>query len=717
MSVLPGARADLLELDAAALTALANAGFVKRAIKEVDEGRAPTVSEDADGTVHAVFDDGQRTRLPPGRPLREAACSCPASGMCRHRVTLVVAYQRAVGAARDGETVEPGFEPWSPADFDDAALAATLAPATLAMARQAAHDHPVVRLDPARAGQPTPTVRLPTSTVRFYSRHNLQLARCDCREATACAHVALGVWAFRQARAQGREQAGASFELVLPQAAASASTQVDTAAADAAREAIEVLLRQLWLDGSSQPEAALANPLATARARAEALGWRWIVDALDDLARSLEAQRQRSSRFDPRHLLALAAELPARLAAARTAEAAGAATVVPARQILGLGVRGETALDHVRLVALGLLCWRDDAGDGAQVVFADPDTQRLMVLERAWQVPAEGATVAALPHRRVAGQALGVLARSQVVTQAAKRRANGSLEIATGVRHTSVLPLAPETWRNLGPPLRQPDAATLVASLRTALPAFVQPRQAIEDLVVLPVAAVLGWGWDAAAQALRAQVVCAAEGALPAVADDGDEDESDGEDGDDGGAMALLAGQAANLVQWTLPHHVAAPGAVDALARVLAGEHGAVQAVAGIARLAAGALQLEPTLVFCRNAVVAPQAADAAQRALPAWKAAASGSARATALAAAREWLVAALRQGLRHQSGDVAGRVESTAAGLDRACLAHAAGMLRGIARDLRSPDRRRLPGRLASLALLVEAIDREPEEPATTA
>ncbi|WP_232443509.1 hypothetical protein [Burkholderia ubonensis] len=85
-------RDDLLELTSEALTALANAGFVKRAQKDVAAGAVPALVVDGDGTVHASFDDGVRTSLPPGRTLRDAACNCTATGMCRHRVMLVLAY-------------------------------------------------------------------------------------------------------------------------------------------------------------------------------------------------------------------------------------------------------------------------------------------------------------------------------------------------------------------------------------------------------------------------------------------------------------------------------------------------------------------------------------------------------------------------------------------------------------------------------------------------
>ena len=92
-------REDLLELTPQALTALANAGFVKRAQREVAAGQLPTLTIDDQGVVTAVFDDGVETRFPPGVGLHDAPCNCPASGMCRHRVTLVLAWQAGFHAA------------------------------------------------------------------------------------------------------------------------------------------------------------------------------------------------------------------------------------------------------------------------------------------------------------------------------------------------------------------------------------------------------------------------------------------------------------------------------------------------------------------------------------------------------------------------------------------------------------------------------------------
>ncbi|RAV24319.1 hypothetical protein DQE84_16275, partial [Staphylococcus warneri] len=59
----------------------------------------------------APFSDGVRPQLANGQALKEAQCSCGASGMCRHRVMLVLSYQRLCANAQPTEKEEE----WDPA--------------------------------------------------------------------------------------------------------------------------------------------------------------------------------------------------------------------------------------------------------------------------------------------------------------------------------------------------------------------------------------------------------------------------------------------------------------------------------------------------------------------------------------------------------------------------------------------------------------------------
>ncbi|KWN56845.1 hypothetical protein [Burkholderia ubonensis] len=742
-------RDDLLELTSEALTALANAGFVKRAQKDVAAGALPALVVDDDGTVHASFDDGVRTSLPPGRTLRDAACNCTATGMCRHRVMLVLAYQASMQATeaanaadaradgddaaeqvdtheeairnrndvendetRDNTGDDSGDAPadddangvpsadraWSPADFDDAALAASFAPSVLEQAARMAAARPVVTVQPWSGARSSPVARLPMCSVRFFSRRSLAHARCDCRQGSGCAHVVVAVWAFRQAGALA-DGASETMVEVRPPAGEEAASDDDRSplrddAAHALIADLDMLVRALWLDGSSQPPIALAARVASLRGRLRERGWQWVDDALDEAWQLVHAQHARSSRFEPLRLVRVLAELWARLRAATCAATQRDGVAVPARQMLGIGVKGEVELDHLRLVSLGVELWADEAEEGASVLFADPDTQTVMVLTRNWPRAADvvaGGRAPDLAGRRVAGFPLRQIAAGQVVTKAATRRANGALDIAAGVRQTGVLPLSPKSWDDLVAPLRQSSIAALVAHLRDALPDFVRPRQAANGaaagaagslhVVAFEPMIVRSVHWDAAAQVLHARL---AQREAHTADVDGD----------------------ADALHVALPHRAVAPGAVDALARALSGEWGALRAVAGTVRLHAGAAVMRPLAVLTAQRAVVLQTEAMAPQPLPLYGAReplpALVALAEDTLALLAEWL----RQGMRHQGGGAVERALSQAARLERAGLAQAGRLLRALADGLHAAQSASMQPQLGSLTLLLLGI-----------
>lgn len=699
-------RNDLLELTPEALTALANAGFVKRAQKDLAAGQLPRLEVADDGAITAHFDDGSRTHLAPGRTLRDAQCNCQASGMCRHRVMLVLTYQRqhATPEPQTGEPAAPEGA-WSPAEFDDAALAASFAPAVLTQAERLASERPVVTLQPARAGQP-PLAQLPMSSVRFFSRSGLVHARCDCRQGSGCAHVVLAVWAFREAARLGLEGSGGLVEVpprvTTPQARQPAESWFDEAPAQAARAQIEAFLQSLWLDGSSQPLAYLAVRMEALRAQVLALGWSWVRDVLDELWWLLEAQHARSSRFDAQRLLSVVTELWARLHAAHHAQDSSRnldaeRPPIPASQILGLGVKGEIELDHLKLVSLGAVLWSDETHEGADVLLADPDTQTVSVLAREWPRP-QGAAPGgeALAGRRVAGHPLRQLAAGQIITKSAKRRANGRIDFSAGARQTGVMPLSPTAWDELQPPLRQTSVKALIDQLRSAPPDFVLPRQAANGastgagghlhVVSFREARVVHSHWDAAAQVLHA-----------AIASGPPRDPSPGPGPDDQPPLFLA-----------LPHRTASAHAVDALARALAGEWGPLRTLAGTVQLQGGRAVMHPlALLTAQRGVVLQVEASAPQPlAMQAGREAPQPLARV--VTDTTELLTQWLRLGLRHQGGGAAARIQAQQQHLQQAGLRHCARLLGTVQARLRNEQRAGLTATLSTLVLLLQAVAR---------
>jgi hypothetical protein len=249
---------------------------------------------------------------------------------------------------------------------------------------------PVIRVTGWQSGAPVPSARLPMCNVRFFSRNNLLHARCDCKKGSACEHVALAVWAFRQAQQSQPGYAQATVELSPPTRETEASREryFDPHDASPAPD-LDALLLQLWLDGSSQSPVALEARFEAVRGRVATLGWNWVVESIDEIRQLLAAQNARSSSFDPARLLETLAELPARLIAARRAEQmrlGQSPTLIPAAQILGVGIKGEVALDHLRLISLGIECWQGEQIEGVRIAFADPDTQAVTALVRSWPI-------------------------------------------------------------------------------------------------------------------------------------------------------------------------------------------------------------------------------------------------------------------------------------------------------------------------------------------
>ncbi|MDI2129633.1 hypothetical protein [Yinghuangia seranimata] len=141
-------RPDLLALTADTLAALTNRGLVKRAAKELEAGAGADVTLADDGAVRGVFADGTRTELPPGGGLDTAVCTCGATGVCRHVLGVVLAYQRANASNETGNPAEASAERMVPTTREGSATAArgrTPAPtsATEAAASEASLKTPV----------------------------------------------------------------------------------------------------------------------------------------------------------------------------------------------------------------------------------------------------------------------------------------------------------------------------------------------------------------------------------------------------------------------------------------------------------------------------------------------------------------------------------------------------------------------------------------------
>ncbi|WP_433337347.1 hypothetical protein [Spirillospora sp. CA-294931] len=618
-------RADLLALTPDGLAALANRGLVKRATKELDAGAAPDLAVDGDGAVRAAFGDGARSVLPAGAGLEAASCTCAATGVCRHLIGTVLAYQRQSGPG-DGPGEDEAVD-WSPGTFDDEALARVLGERALAGARRTLRTGYAARVHRPSAGDPVASVDLPTCSVRFLVPGELGYVHTDAADAVRGEVVVLAVWAFREAdRAQPGE----------PDVRVDVGGGAPGSAAGSGVEPALGLVEQVLLDGAMHAGPVLGTALRGAAGDLAGRSLHWPAAALGDLARQLDAYRDRDAAYEPALMAALVAEVHARHRAGLHSGGS------PRSQVLGTNESAETPLRRVRLTALGCRVGGTALSRTAEVYLAHAATGVVLVLRRSWEATEE----APLPGHELAGRRLGgaplrALAAANVVSETAHRSASRVLRLgAARVAKTTVTPLG-TAWNDLPGTLLVRDLKALDLAMAALPPRLVRPRIEAEFVRVVEIGAVRGVGYDPGAQRLEATVVD-------------------------------TAGTKATVSATHSPH---APGALDLLASLL---DGAPRMISGTVRRAGGGLVIDPIAVHTGDTTHVLDLAPGDGAGTLETRATAPSDPLGRALDTALEACAEAAHRGLRHVPPGVRARVAAAADGLHTTGLRAAADLVR---------------------------------------
>ncbi|MEV4373009.1 hypothetical protein AB0J71_38505 [Nonomuraea sp. NPDC049637] len=553
-------RTDLLGLTTDSLAALTNRGLVKRAGKEA----APDLRTDADGTVHGDFAGGPTASLPPGG-LDAARCTCGATGVCRHVVGVVLAYRHQHAATVEtvghpqveGPVPEPAA--WSPGQLSDDELTARIGARLMTAARRAERAGYTARVRRATAADPVPQVELATATVRFLIPGDLGFVHTDAVAGSRDDVIALAVWAFRVAD---------ELHPGTPEVRVDVGGQAVTGAG-AGLEGALGLAGTVLREGAAHLGQGLAATIADVQRRLDAAGSRWPLLAVGDLAEQLAAYHDRGAHYRPELLASHLAELHARHRAVTRPDATLRSSV------LGTAEAAETPLRRARLESLG--CRVRSLGDRriAEVYLAHSDSAMVLVLRREWDREQDGGDDcdgAALARRRVAGSTLAALATGNLVTESAVRSASRTVRLATGrIARTTVSPSRGD-WGELSPSLVVTDLAALGRELDALTLRPIRPRVEAELVRVVAVSRVVAMTYAAGDQRLD----------------------------------AVIADQAGNTATVTAVHTGAAPGRLDALAAVLAGEEGELRFVSGVVGRTAGGVVIDPVGLVAGGRVVVP---------------------------------------------------------------------------------------------------------------
>ncbi|MER7791390.1 hypothetical protein [Streptomyces sp. NPDC097640] len=675
-------RDDLLTLTPDVLAALANRGLVKRATKALDAGTAPAVEVGEDGTVRGRFEDGVEAALPVHTDLRAATCTCAAPGVCRHRVGLVLAYQRQFGPRQadnsDGRSGKPeddtgkpddppeptppaAHTPWSPGSVDDDTLTRLYGAPALAAARRALTAGFPARLRRPTSADPVARADLRSCTVRFPVPDEVGYAYTDAADTARAEMVVLAVWAFRAADERGLNAADVHLDVGGP-----ARELADSPLAPSGLAPVLTVVDELLLDGAGHADGVLVSSLHRAARDLGEQGLRWPSAALDDLVEQLGAYRERATRHRPERVAELLAELHARH---RAAVHSGGAT--PRSRVLGSDEPAETPLRRVRLTGLGCRITGTDtngtdsegttAERTAEVFLAHPDSGTVLVLHKRWPVSGadgEPLTGADLATRRLSGVPLHTLAAAHLVSESASRSAGRVVRLASHrVARTSVRPLDSQAWESLPDSVTARDLATLERQLGGLAPKLIRPRVEAELVRAVPVAEVLALGYDPGDQRLDAVITDAA------------------------GMTATVSAT----------YDAARPGALDCLAAALGGDLGTPLFVSGVVRRARGGITLRPLAVMTDQGPVlpdlAPGSGDADLVAAPR-RPQGPEDALHDALHTALGVCADAAHQGLRNPTTALRTRLTDAAAALSAVGLRTTAGLLTALSSALTGGD-----------------------------
>lgn len=432
-------RQDLATMTPEALANQSNMGFVKRAQKEIAEGKVPEIQELADGTVVANFAAERiTTKLPPGKALKDTQCSCGAKGVCRHRVAAVLVYSAGAGVENR--------QPWT-ITVDE--LVEWLGPRkALVDAAEAEGWDLEVSIRP-------PKVRFAGNTVSFLAGAELDHIDCDC-SIKKCVHVPLAIRAFQRLAPADRERVSVSLRLGPPPRKVASPLALESMAAYLAR----------FMEKGLGDARGLDQARAEAKANVEDCPW------LDGVIEDLEVQRSawegRSAMHDPGRVRTLLMEAFARVRSAGRGNDPAA--------LLGMGEPIQVPMERARLLSLGARISAIGSVRSLEVLFWDGAT---IV---SWFMPLP-TNVDVANVMAVANIPLSVLASGQVVSEHLVRLARRTVEIKRGQK-TQVMPQKGQ-WIDIPAPYGFSSPTALLQNEMDRPPWFLRHRARTEALRVI----------------------------------------------------------------------------------------------------------------------------------------------------------------------------------------------------------------------------------------
>ncbi|RUS99151.1 hypothetical protein DSM106972_078530 [Dulcicalothrix desertica PCC 7102] len=457
-------RQDLLALTTDDLTVLSNRGLVKRALKELEEGKLSyELTQDTQGNISVRWSDVECI-LPATEELSDRHCNCSATTVCRHLIRSILIYQRTQEAKPDSQT---SSQFWNPGDISDAELSNYFNKTIITRAKSEFDSGHVIEL--IKSNKPVARIHTLAYTVRFLVPGDIRYTYCDCSEPAPCRHVLYSVWAFRKLQPE--------------QISGIISTQQEAAPipVDVLND-IEDNLNSLLKSGIRGVNKAYISRLRRLEQNCRASSLIWLAEIIAEIIQETERYESRDARFSPIRVVELVGELCIRSDAIRNDTGA-----VPQLFIRGSQTDKLTDIGAARLISLGcgvqvrhknvqLTTYLQDTDSGSVVaIYHDfPDSQDDNLVD-FWQLAQNNA------FKQVS---FATLSAGQMLVKGGKRTPN--YQFLPGRAQVVVNPQTFE-WESLRPPLLVEDFNSLRAYLELLPPTSLRPRRLTENFYVFQI--------------------------------------------------------------------------------------------------------------------------------------------------------------------------------------------------------------------------------------
>ncbi|EMJ90522.1 hypothetical protein LEP1GSC198_1087 [Leptospira kirschneri str. JB] len=396
-------RQDILSLSLQELEVLTSKGTVNRALKDIESGTKGEWKETENGSIEVVWEDSVTCILPGSVPIQESSCTCSSTGVCRHIIRTIVAYQKRTISDK------PNLS-WNPGSISDESLRSFISASSFTKAKSIFNSGIAVELD--RTDVPVAKIH-GLGNVHFPVPNDIRYARADCKGSLGEQIIAVAVWSFRLTHLE-KEFVSTNIQEI----------KISSDITDRAN----IILKEIVQYGFQGASEYLKERLSQLERSCLEEGLLWPAEVLSELQEEYSKYLLHDSLFDPDQVVYLLGEWIIRMDALKENKGA-----VPS-----LIIRGDTKAYSSELIVRSLI----GLGSGIKVFkkgfvvlsyFADPKSDKILLYECSFEKQMDEPFHSIGNFPVLKGIPIYDFGKSSILSSSIKKNASGKLQFSNKV--------------------------------------------------------------------------------------------------------------------------------------------------------------------------------------------------------------------------------------------------------------------------------------------